>query len=225
MLRAPESGKIGETTARDFSARASADHAAELSVERKGREEAERIGHLKDDFLANLSHELRTPINVILGWSQLMTPGETSVEEMAEGLQVIKRSARQQAQLIEDLLDMSRVVSGKMRLDAQRVELPEVIDAALESVKLAAVAKGIVIKKVIDPLAGPVTGDPARLQQVVWNLLINAVKFTGQGGKVQVILERVNSHLDLSVSDTGRGIDPEFLPFVFERLSQAESVR
>jgi CheY-like chemotaxis protein len=194
-----------------------------MALERKAREEAERIGRVKDDFLANLSHELRTPINTILGWAQLITPGKTTAEDLAKGLEVITRNARRQAQLIEDLLDLSRVVSGKMRLNVQRVELPAVIDAALESVKVAADVKGIRIEKVIDPLSGPVTGDPARLQQVIWNLLANAVKFTPAGGKVQVILERVNSHLDLSVSDNGRGITPEFLPHVFERLRQAES--
>ncbi len=119
---------------------------------------------------------------------------------------------------------MSRVVSGNMRLDVQRVELPAIIDAALESVRPAAQAKSIRIEKVIDPLAGPVTGDPARLQQIVWNILSNALKFTDKGGKVQIVLERSNSHLDLSVSDTGQGISPEFLPHVFDRLSQAEPI-
>jgi CheY-like chemotaxis protein/nitrogen-specific signal transduction histidine kinase len=195
-----------------------------LEAERNARFEAERVGRLKDEFLANLSHELRTPINAILGWSQLIKPGESSTEELVEAFEVIQRNARLQAHLIEDLLDMGRVVSGKMRLDVQRVELPAVIDAALESVKPAADAKEIRIQKVIDPLAGPVTGDPARLQQMIWNILSNAVKFTDKGGKVQIVLERSNSHVDLAVSDDGQGISPEFLPYVFDRLSQAESV-
>src|SRR5579864_6300006 len=142
---------------------------------------------------------------------------------MAEGLEVITRNARTQARLIDDLLDMSRIISGKMRLDVQRVDLSAVIDAALESVKPAAEAKGMKLHKMIDPIAGPVTGDPNRLQQVVWNLLINAIKFTPKGGQVQVVVERANSHIELSVSDTGKGIAAEFLPHVFERFSQADN--
>src|SRR5579862_4550140 len=180
-----------------------------LEVERSARVEAEHVGRLKDEFLANLSHELRTPINAILGWAQLIKPGESSTEEVAEAMEVIRRNARLQAHLIDDLLDMSRVISGKMRLDVQRVELPKVIDAVLESVKPTAEAKNIKIEKMIDPLAGPVTGDPARLQQIVWNILFNALKFTDRGGKVQIVLERSNSHLDLSISDTGKGISAE----------------
>jgi CheY-like chemotaxis protein len=193
-----------------------------LDAERNRRLESERAGRLKDEFLANLSHELRTPINAILGWSQLIKPGESSAADVAEAIEVIQRNARIQAHLIDDLLDMSRVVSGKMRLDVQRVELPAVIDAALESVRPGAEAKNIRIEKIIDPLAGPVTGDPARLQQIVWNILSNALKFSDKGGKVQIVLERVNSHLDLSVSDNGVGISAEFLPYVFDRLSQAD---
>jgi len=191
-------------------------------AERTKRDESERLGRIKDEFLANLSHEIRTPLNAILGWSQLLKPGTTSEADLVEGLQVITRNARTQARLIDDLLDMSRIISGKMRLDVQRVDLPAVIDAAIESVKPAAQAKGIKLQKVIDPIAGPVMGDPNRLQQVVWNLLINAVKFTPKGGNVQIALERVNSHVELSVSDTGRGIAAEYLPYAFERFSQAD---
>ena len=191
-------------------------------TERTRRAEAERLGRIKDEFLANLSHEIRTPLNAILGWSQMLKPGKTPESELVEGLDIITRNARTQARLIDDLLDMSRIISGKMRLEVQRVDLPAVIDAAIESVKPAANAKGMKLQKVIDPLAGPVTGDPNRLQQVVWNLLINAIKFTPKGGKVQVVVERVNSHVELSVSDTGKGIAPEFLPYVFERFSQAD---
>jgi signal transduction histidine kinase/ActR/RegA family two-component response regulator len=192
-------------------------------TERMRRAEAERLGRIKDEFLANLSHEIRTPLNAILGWSQLLKPGKTSEAELVEGLEVITRNARTQARLIDDLLDMSRIISGKMRLDVQRVDLPAVIDAAIESVKPAANAKGIKLQKVIDPIAGPVSGDPNRLQQVVWNLLINAIKFTPKGGNVQVVVERVNSHVELSVSDTGKGIAADFLPHVFERFSQVEN--
>jgi signal transduction histidine kinase len=190
---------------------------------KRGRVEAERLGRIKDEFLANLSHEIRTPLNAILGWSQLLKPGETSVADLVEGLEVITRNARMQAKLIDDLLDMSRIISGKMRLDVQRVDLPAVIDAAMESVAPAAQAKGIKLQKVVDPIAGPVSGDPNRLQQVVWNLLSNAVKFTPKGGRVQVVIERSNSHVELSVSDTGKGVAPEFLPHVFERFSQADN--
>jgi signal transduction histidine kinase/CheY-like chemotaxis protein len=195
----------------------------ELEAARKGWSEAERVGRLKDEFLANLSHELRSPINAILGWSQLLRPGDLSPTDFAEGLDVIQRQARVQVRLIDDLLDMSRIIAGKMRLDVQGVELPPVIMAALEAVRPAADAKKIRIQTVLDPLAGPVTGDPERLQQVFWNMLSNAVKFTPKGGKVQITLERVNSHIEVSVSDDGQGITPEFLPHVFERLSQADS--
>jgi signal transduction histidine kinase/ActR/RegA family two-component response regulator len=192
-------------------------------VERAKRTELERLGRIKDEFLANLSHEIRTPLNAILGWSQLLVPGKTSEEELTEGLEIITRNARTQAKLIDDLLDMSRIISGKMRLDVQRVDLSAVIDDAIESVRPAAEAKGIQLQKMVDPIAGPVTGDPNRLQQVIWNLLINAIKFTPKGGKVQVVVERVNSHVELSVSDTGKGIAAEFLPHVFERFSQADN--
>ncbi|HEV8379266.1 MAG TPA: ATP-binding protein [Tepidisphaeraceae bacterium] len=200
-------------------------HAAEMEVERHQRSEAERIGRVKDEFLANLSHELRTPLNAILGWAQLLKPGKSSDAEMAEGLATIKRNALVQGQLIEDLLDMSRIVSGKLRLNVQRVEMPAVIARAVESVQLAATSKGVRLEVVVDPIAGPVTGDPNRMQQVVWNLLTNAIKFTPRGGKVQIVLERASSHVELSISDTGKGISPAFLPHVFERFSQSDPTR
>src|SRR5688572_30506879 len=199
------------------------DRAAELEAARRGWSEAERVGRLKDEFLANLSHELRSPINAILGWAQLLRPGDLSPKDVAEGIDVIQRQARAQVRLIDDLLDMSRIISGKLRLDVQRIELPAVIEAALTAVRPAADAKKIRIQTVLDPLAGPVTGDADRLQQIFWNLLSNAVKFTHKGGKVQVALERVNSHVEVSISDDGEGITPEFLPHVFERLSQGDS--
>ena len=204
--------------------RASPSHLDDLETERSKRVEAERLGRIKDEFLANLSHELRTPLNAILGWSQLLKPGQTSNAEMAEGLDVIQRNVRVQVQLIDDLLDMSRIISGKLRLDVQRIDLPKIIKAAMEVVQLAAEAKGVRLEAIVDPIAGPVTGDPNRMQQVVWNLLANAIKFTPRGGKVQVTLERTDSHVELSVSDTGQGISPEFLPYVFDKFSQAESL-
>lgn len=193
-----------------------------LSAERDARNGAEKANRLKDEFLSVVSHELRTPLNAILGWSQLLASGKMNVDDLAEGLQVIERNARVQTQIIEDILDMSRIISGKVRLDVQRVDLPRVIEGAIESMQPAADAKAIRLQKVLDPLAGPVKGDPARLQQIVWNLVSNAIKFTPKGGRVQVVLERVNSHVEISVSDTGEGINPEFLPHVFERFRQAD---
>jgi signal transduction histidine kinase/CheY-like chemotaxis protein len=203
--------------------RTSPDQGLELIAARKGWTEAERIGRVKDDFLANLFHELRTPIAAILGWSRLLTPDNSTPDDLARGLDAIQRNAHVQARLIDDLLDMSRIISGKMRLDLQQLELPAIIDAAIESVSLVARAKNIHIEKISDPFAAPVFGDPNRLQQVVWNLLLNAVKFTPPGGKVLVALEYVNSHMQISVSDDGQGISPDFLPHVFERLSQEAS--
>ena len=196
-----------------------------LSSERAARTQAERVSRTKDEFLATLSHELRTPLNAIVGWSQILRGDGTppSRGDLAEGLQVIERNARVQAQLIEDLLDMSRIISGKVRLNVQPVDLAEVIDAAVASVAPAAEAKGIRIQKIVDPLPGPVMGDPSRLQQIVWNLLSNAIKFTPKEGRVQVLLKLVNSHLEIVVSDTGAGIRPEFLPHVFERFRQADA--
>ena len=162
-------------------------------------------------------------MNAIVGWAKILRSGQVDGDDLAEGLDAIHRNANVQAQLIEDLLAISRIISGKLRLDVQRVDLAEVILAAIAAVAPAAEAKGVRIEKVLDPLAGLVSGDPARLQQVVWNLLSNAVKFTPRGGKVQVLLERVNSHVEISVVDTGQGIIPEFLSHVFERFRQADS--
>jgi signal transduction histidine kinase/ActR/RegA family two-component response regulator len=193
-----------------------------LQSERAARVEAERNSRMKDEFLATLSHELRTPLNAILGWTSLLER-ETLPPEAAEGVEVIARNARSQKQLIEDLLDMSRIISGKIRLDVQRVELATVIESAVATIRPAAEAKGVRLQVTLDPIAGPVKGDPGRLQQVVWNLLSNAVKFTPKGGRVQVSLERVNSHLEIVIADTGDGIKPEFLPHVFDRFQQADS--
>ncbi|MBC8106874.1 MAG: PAS domain S-box protein [Anaerolineae bacterium] len=194
-----------------------------LEAERAARAEAERVGLAKDQFLATLSHELRTPLNAILGWSQILKSRGHENEELVEGLSVIERNTRVQTQLIDDLLDMSRIISGKVRLDVQQVDLQDVVKAALASVRHAADAKEIRLQVVLDPHAGPVRGDPARLQQCFWNLLSNAIKFTQRGGRVQVGLERVNSHLEVCVTDDGQGIAPEFLPHVFERFRQADA--
>lgn len=194
-----------------------------LASERAARAEAERAGRMKDEFLATLSHELRTPLNAVVGWAQILRRGVSSPEDLKQGLETIERNARVQAQIIEDLLDMSRIISGKVRLDVQRLDLASIVQAAIDTSRPAGDAKDIVIRAVLDPHAGLVSGDPNRLQQVLWNLLSNAIKFTPKGGKVQILLERVNSHLELSVSDNGEGIKPEFLPHVFDRFRQADA--
>jgi PAS domain S-box-containing protein len=194
-----------------------------LGAERAARAEAERISLVKDEFLATLSHELRTPLNAILGWSQILRVRARGDDELQQGLAVIERNTKVQAQLIEDLLDMSRIISGKLRLDVQRVDLQDVVSAAVASVRHSADAKGIRLQVVLDPSAGPVRGDPNRLQQCFWNLVSNAIKFTPKGGQIQVSLERVNSHIEVCVVDTGKGIKPEFLPHVFERFRQADA--
>jgi PAS domain S-box-containing protein len=201
-----------------------AQHQEMLEAERSARMEAQRAARMKDEFLATLSHELRTPLNAILGWTQLLrTAPADKFKDVPHGLEVIERNARAQVQLIDDLLDLSRILAGQVRLDVQRLTLVDVISAAVESASPAAHAKGIRLEKILDPSGSLVSGDPARLQQVVWNLLSNAIKFTPKGGRVQVLLERVNSHLEISVIDTGIGIPGNFLPHVFERFSQKDS--
>jgi PAS domain S-box-containing protein len=194
-----------------------------LETERQARAEAERVSRLKDEFLATLSHELRTPLNAILGWAQMLQGRERREEILDQGLTIIERNARLQTRLIEDLLDMSRIVSGKVRLDVQGVDLAAVVEAAVGAIAPSAEAKGVRIEQVIDPAPGPVSGDPGRLQQVLWNLLSNAVKFTPRGGKVQIVLRQSGSSLEVSVSDTGIGIPRDFLPHVFERFRQADA--
>ncbi len=194
-----------------------------LESERAARAEAERSSEMKDLFLANLSHELRTPLSAILGWTQVLRLRATEDADLQQGLETIERNARVQTQLIEDLLDMSRITSGKVRLDIQPVDPMTFIEAAIETVRPAADAKNIRLQKLLDPTAGPVSGDPGRLQQVIWNLLSNAIKFTPKGGKVQVLLERVNSHIEVSVADTGIGIRPEYLDHIFERFRQMDA--
>ncbi len=183
---------------------------------------AETATRARDEFLATVSHELRTPLTSIIGWIQLLRL-ERDEASLTEGLDTIDRNARAQNRLIEDILDFSRINAGKLRLNIHPVDLGDVIGAAIDVVRPAAGAKGLSIDCVIDPDAGKVSGDSDRLQQVVWNLLSNAVKFTPRGGKVQVRLERINSHCELTVTDTGEGIPPAFLGFVFDRFSQADS--
>ncbi len=183
-------------------------------------QEASRI---KDDFLASLSHELRTPLNAILGYARMLRSGIVPPDKKEKAIETIERNAMSLTQIVEDVLDISRIVSGKIRLNVQPVEFPEIVQSGVDAIAPAADAKGVRIETILDPEAGPVSGDPERLQQVLWNLLSNAVKFTNRGGKVQVRLERVNSHLEVAVSDTGIGIAPEFLPHVFERFRQADA--
>ena len=178
---------------------------------------------LKDEFLASLSHELRTPLNAVLGYARMLRGGIVSAEKHARAIETVERNATSLSQIVEDVLDISRIVSGKIRLNVQPVDFPQIVGNAVDAVSPAADARGVRIETVLDPHASPVSGDPERLQQVLWNLLSHAVKFTNRGGKVQVRLERVNSHVELSVADTGIGISAEFLPHVFERFRQADA--
>src|SRR5690606_23362216 len=201
------------------------ERAALLARERAARKEAEEANRMKDEFLATLSHEIRTPMSAILGWVQVLRTGDTTGMDasVAHGLEVIERNARAQAQLIEDLLDMSRVISGKLRLEGRDVDLVEVIEAATSTVHPAAVAKRITIRTNLMPADCIVYGDATRLQQVVWNLLNNAVKFTGAGGTIEIVLQTLADRARIEVRDDGEGIEPEFLPHLFERFRQADS--
>lgn len=194
-----------------------------LAREQEARTQAEAANRLKDEFLATLSHELRSPLNAMLGWSRLLNTRKFDEERTAQAMQTIERSARAQAQLVEDLLDVSRIIQGKLRLNVRPVELMSVIESAVETVRPAADAKAIQLQTILDPGAGAVAGDSDRLQQVVWNLLSNAIKFTPKGGQAQVRLQRVNSHIEIIVSDTGQGINADFVPYVFDRFRQADS--
>jgi PAS domain S-box-containing protein len=194
-----------------------------LESERAARSQAERLSAAKDEFLALLSHELRTPLSAILGWTQVLRRSTSKSEDLANGLEVIERNARAQTRLVEDLLDIHRITAGQMRLDVQPVMPYVFVQAAVESARPAADARGVRIESILDPAAGPVSGDVNRLQQVVWNLVSNAIKFTPRGGRVQVVLRRVDSQVEISVIDTGVGIDANFLPHVFERFRQADA--
>jgi signal transduction histidine kinase len=193
-----------------------------LESEQRARADAEAVNRLKDEFLATLSHELRTPLNAILGWSFLLTSGKRDNAMMERAINVIRNNAMAQSQLIEDILDVSRIIGGKLRLKLGRVHMREVIEAALDSVSLAAQAKALTIDRQIGDI-DPIVGDHDRLQQIVWNLLSNAVKFTPREGRVVVRLQRRGDEVLLAVEDTGIGIPKHFLPFVFDRFSQADA--
>lgn len=194
-----------------------------LQLEQSARTEAERANRIKDEFLAVLSHELRSPLNPILGWAKLLQTQELEPAIFKQALSTIERNAQLQAQLIEDLLDVSRILQGKINLNPTPVKLASIIRDSMETVRLAAEAKSIKIQTALDETVGQVLGDPTRLQQIVWNLLSNAVKFTSTGGRVEVLLERVAESAQITVRDTGKGITPDFLPYVFDYFRQADS--
>jgi PAS domain S-box-containing protein len=208
--------------ARDITDRKRAEEQIRAAYERESaaRAEAEHANRLKDEFLASLSHELRSPLHAILGWSRMLMDKRLDEETSAHTLEVIYRSARAQNQLVSELLDVSRIIMGKLRLNVSTINLAPIIEAAIDVVRPAADAKGVKLISALDLAAGPVSGDVNRLQQVVWNLLSNAVKFTPTGGQISASLEREGSNVKLTVRDTGVGIEPEFLPFVFDRFRQ-----
>ena len=214
---------VTERVAREAELQAQVDARTQaLAREKAAREEAEEANRLKDEFLATVSHELRTPLTAILGWSNMLLARQRDEEMHDRGLEIIHRNAQAQNQLISDLLDVSRIISGKLRLDLRTVELPAVIEAAVEATRPAAEAKGVLLTTALDPRAGPINGDADRLQQVVWNLLTNAIKFTDAGGAIEVSLRSVDTRVEIKVRDGGMGIAPEFLPHIFDRFRQAD---
>jgi PAS domain S-box-containing protein len=199
------------------------DHARLYEAEQNARVHAETANRAKDDFLATVSHELRTPLNAIIGWCGMLKSGKLDQATFDRAIEVVDRNAKVQAQLIEDILDVSRIIRGKLGLEVRPIEPVQIVEAAIDSVRLAADSKGIRLRCLLDPRTGPVSGDPQRLQQIVWNVLSNAVKFTPSGGQVEVQMRNINSHVEIKVSDTGQGISADFLPHMFEQFRQADS--
>jgi len=193
-----------------------------LATAQAAQKEAEQANRLKDEFLATASHELRTPLTAVVGWSRMLRTGKLDAENSARALESIERNATLQTKLIDDLLDVSRIITGKLTLDRRPIEIAHVVSDAVNTIRPAADAKHITIETSFDTEAGPVLGDVNRLQQVVWNLLSNAVKFTPKDGRIEVALQRVNSEVEVSVGDSGEGISSEFLPYVFDRFSQGD---
>ena len=221
-LATAESGRL--YTEDDFRFAQDVAFRAALAVDNaRAYNDAQVANRLKDEFLATLSHELRTPLNAILGYSRMLQSGMLTPDKHAHALHTVERNATSLTQIVEDVLDVSRIISGKIRLNIQSVDLPAVVSDAIATVMPAADAKQIRVQTILDPRAAPISGDPDRMQQIVWNLVSNAVKFTPKHGTVQVRLERVNSHVEIVVSDTGAGIPPDFLPHIFERFRQADS--
>jgi PAS domain S-box-containing protein len=210
---------------RDITDRKRAENEHELLLEscQVAHAEAEAANTIKNEFLAILSHELRTPLTSILGWSKLLADGNLDDAASKRALETIVRNARAQRQLIDDLLDISRIITGKLRLDVRPVELAQIIESVVDGVRPAADARNIHLQTTLDSLTSPISGDPDRLQQIIWNLLINAIKFTPKGGRVQLRFERIESHVEIIISDTGQGISPELLPHIFDRFRQFDS--
>lgn len=225
-IRDPDGKIIGVIVVfHDTSERRQADQEREqlLKREQLARKEAEQADRLKDEFLATVSHELRTPLSAILGWSAMLNLGDLDSETTQNALTVIQRNARAQAAIIDDILDVSRIITGKLNIDSRIVDIAPIVHTAIDTLHPAATAKGIKLAVTLEQTQGYVAGDPDRLQQIVWNLVSNAIKFTPKGGRVAVRLTQVDSHLEFSVSDTGIGISKPFLPHVFERFRQADS--
>jgi len=198
--------------------------ARDITEESRLRRQLENANRIKDEFLATLSHELRTPLNAILGYARILRLKPTVDENTRRAIEIVERNAAALTQLVADVLDVSRIVTGKLRLNVQPCDVPAIVSAAIDAVRPAIDAKGLRLDVIVDPDAAPISGDPDRLQQVFWNLLSNASKFTPKGGRIQVQVRRVESSVEIIVGDTGVGISPAFLPHLFERFSQAESV-
>ncbi|MBV8361183.1 MAG: PAS domain S-box protein [Deltaproteobacteria bacterium] len=194
-----------------------------MAREEAARRTAEEANRLKDDFLATVSHELRNPLNSIVGWAGLLSSGKRDEKTVTHAVDAILRSAQAQDQIIGDLLDVARIANGRMRLDIRPVQLIEVLESAIDAIRPATEAKQIRVQALLDPAASPLAGDPNRLRQVFWNLLSNAVKFTSKNGRIQILSQRINSHIEVVVSDTGIGIEPQLLPYVFDRFRQGDS--